>query len=99
MEKYQEFIKMYWKWKRMMCGTNFNKYNKYYRLLFSDDEIKKLTKEKFDLKHLLCKACAMENKIENIMIINCQFCKSAHNIKKILKVNEENKDVSACEII
>ena len=44
MEKYQEFIKMYWKWKCMMCGTNFTKYNKYYRLLFSDDEIKKLKK-------------------------------------------------------
>ena len=45
MEKYQEFIKMYWKWKCMMCGTSFNKYNKYYRLLFTDDEIKKLTKK------------------------------------------------------
>ena len=46
MEKYQKFIKMYWKWKCMMCESNFSQYNgKYYRLLFSDDEIKKLTKK------------------------------------------------------
>ena len=99
-EKYQEFIKMYWKWKCMMCEINFTMYNKYYyRLIFSDDQIKKLTKKKFDLKHLICHQCAVENHIDTAKTINCQFCKSTHNIKEYCKVDEENKDDSSCVII
>ena len=101
MEKYQKFIKMYWKWKCMMCESNFSQYNgKYYRLLFSDDEIKKLTKKKFDLKHLICQQCAIENHIDKAKTINCQFCNSTHNIKEFLEVDKENNDIdSSCVII
>ena len=98
-EKYLEFIKLNWKWKCMTCGRNFMRKDKFYRLVFIDDNIKNLIKKKFDLKHLICNSCACINQIDKKKTIKCVFCKSEHKIKEYLDVDEKNNTESDCIII
>ena len=98
-EKYLEFIKLNWKWKCMMCGRNFMRNDKFFRLVFNDDNIRNLIKKKFDLRHLICHSCACMNQIDKKKTIKCQFCKSEHKIKDFLNVDENNNTESDCIII
>jgi hypothetical protein len=98
-EKYLELIKLNWKWKCMMCGINFMRGSRFFRLVFSDDNIKNLIKKKIDLKHLICNNCASYNRIDKAETIKCVFCKSEHKIKEYLNVDENNNTESDCIII
>ena len=97
---YEEQIKNNWKWICMVCKQNFNKNNKYFRLLLSDDKMNKNILKKLELKHLICTACYTNEKIEKKNNeIYCQFCDSKHTIDYVKFVNENNKTESACILI
>ena len=96
---YEETVKNNWKWKCMICLENFHKNKNYFRLILSDDKIDQRLLNKFELKHLICKTCAINKNIENVNKIFCKFCKSKHIIVFIKKVNSDNKTESACIII
>ena len=44
---------------------NFHKNKNYFRLILSDDKIDQRLLNKFELKHLICKTCAINKNIEN----------------------------------
>ena len=100
---YEETIKNNWKWLCMVCRQNFNRKNKYYRLIMSDNKIDKNILKSKELKHLICQKCAIENKVDKfdngVGKINCQFCNSEHQIEYIKKVDSDNKTESACILI
>lgn len=100
---FEEQIKNNWKWMCMICRQNFNRKIKFYRLILNDKKINKDLLKKYELKHLICKTCAIEKKIDNIQngvtTINCKFCKSEHSVDFIKEVDENNKTKSACIII
>ena len=101
MKIYQEFLKNYGKWKCMICGENFNKQGKYYRLYFKDDKIDNKILKIFDSKHLICESCAnmRDIKIDNgAKSIDCQFCKSKHTITNIKNVDSNNETDGDCII-
>ena len=60
-EMYQDFIRNLWNWRCMLCHRTFNRFQKFYRIIFETDKIdKKLLKSKDDLRHLLCGNCKQE---------------------------------------
>ena len=98
-EIYEEFIKLYCKWKCMACRQNFNRNNKYYRLYFKDDKMDKKLLKRMESKHLICYSCACTNKINQIKTIKCLFCNSNHLITEFKEVDSDNKTESDCIII
>ena len=96
---YEEQIKNNWKWLCMICRQNFNKKNQYFRLFLNDDHIDKNLLKNIELKHLICKDCAQDKRINEIRSIFCQFCESEHQIDNIKNVDSDNKTESACIII
>ena len=107
---YEKQIKYNWKWICTFCRQNFSKKYKYIKIFFKDDKINKEISDKIELKHLVCKNCALEkgidikkfqdNKNNNKYTkkIMCGFCESEHTIEQIKNVNEENKIDSDCII-
>ena len=109
---YEKQIKYNWKWICTFCRQNFSKKYKYIKIFFKDDKINKEISDKIELKHLVCKNCALEKEIDIKKFqdnnknnnnkytkkIMCGFCGSEHTIEQIKNVNEENKTDSDCII-
>ena len=98
-EIYYYLIACIWKWKCMICGKNFNPDKKYYRILFNDDNLKKILKKKLDFKHTICIKCLQSSKINEKKDFQCKFCNSRHIKTDIKNVDECNKTESDCIII
>lgn len=96
---YEEQVKNNWKWICMVCKENFNKKNKYFRLLLSDSKMNQNILKKLELKHLICYTCYKNENIEKNNKIFCQFCVSKHLIDYVKIVNDDNKTESQCIII
>ena len=90
-ETYIDFLLKYCKWKCAMCGENFNRQFKYFRINFKDDNIDKKILKKIGHRHLICQTCADFYNIFKNKSIVCQFCHSKHIIKEIKSVDENNE--------
>ena len=91
-EMYQDFIRNLWNWRCMLCHRTFNRFQKFYRIIFETDKIDiKLLKSKDDLRHLLCGKCKQEV-VNDQKIIYCRICQFDHKIKKTKEVDDLNKD-------
>ena len=76
----------------MLCHRTFNRFQKFYRIIFETDKIDiKLLKSKDDLRHLLCGNCKQEV-VKEQKIIYCRICQFDHKIIKTKEVDELNKD-------
>lgn len=95
---YFQLLETLWKWKCMICGQGFDANYKFYRIYFSNDELKKLIKKKIDFKHLICASCAQKKNIKNEKNIKCNFCDYEHKINDIKEVDRDNSTES-CIII
>ena len=96
---YQQFVKMYSKWRCMICGDNFNIHSQYYRIIFKDDKIDSKILKLIDSQHLICTSCAHNFNFNSTQTINCNFCKSEHIFKDIKEVDRNNETEGECIII
>ena len=96
---YLEFIKNYFKWKCMICRSNFNNKIKNFCIEFKDENLDKKILKKIDFRHFICVYCASNYEIQKDKQIDCQFCHSLHLITDIKNLNEENETESDCIII
>ena len=79
---YKDLIKIFWDWKCMYCGENYNKNNFYFKITFNDDKINKKYIGDIDFEHLVCTRCDEFYQVKNGITLNCEFCGSEHkNIK------------------
>ena len=92
-EFYQDYIKLIWIWRCMICLNPFENNHMFYRVIFDTDKFdKNILKSKKDLKHLLCNTC--REKLNNDKVIFCRICEFEHQVSDIVEVDAFNEEDS-----